>query len=401
MNKIVCVLVVLLALMVPVQAFAEITMFVSPDGDGAYILEGDNAQGVEAIDLLIGYDTSSLEDPKVEAQGGTITDVYAGTPGMLHVTVMRENPDTSFELHLKFDKKGDSPGVIHSVSATARGRDGRNYAASTDTKALSPSTTNAAIMPAKESAAVSSADGASETLQAGVVYQGTPDMAPDRGSGTGAASSAGGTATSPEQSATIEKTIRCNEKSVLERFREFKGEKGLKEFAALFKCSDRESILQEPAIVLSDGKTPVLIKLELRPDGNYSPDIALSGAKLVSSKKAGEKSRVITALPHKGAWQARLRLKTDREMVDFPLIVAPPIKIAKGMNAKSFLAALNSYLSNQAAGRHGKNDLYRDEYIFTANYLANLANTTPKKATRQTHKSVEVTVHEKSNSESN
>jgi hypothetical protein len=380
MKNVACVTGLLLALLWPVRSFAEITMFVSPDGDGAYILEGDNAQGVEALDLLIGYDADSLANPKVEAQGGTITDVYAGTPGMLNVTIMRDNPDTSFELHLKFDKKGDSPEGIYSVSATARGRDGRNYAASADTRALSLSTMNPAIMPDKESAAVSSVDRATETQEAVGVYQGTSDKPPDRGVETGAASSAGGTTTSPEQPAATKKTIRCNEKSVLERFREFKGEKGLKEFGALFKCSGGERIMQEPAIALSDGETPVLIKLELQPEGNNSPDIALSGAKLVSSKKVDEKSRVITTLPNEGAWEARLVLGSGNEMIDFPLVVAPPVKIDSEIHERNFLAALNNYLSGQAAILRGKSEQSRDEYIFTANYLANLAKTSPKKA---------------------
>jgi hypothetical protein len=69
-------------------------------------------------------------------------------------------------------------------------------------------------------------------------------------------------------------------------------------------------------------------------------------------------------------------------MIDFPLVFAPLIKIANGINEKDFLVALNNYLSDQAAMHQGTSEPYRDEYIFTANYLATLAGTSPKKASR-------------------
>jgi hypothetical protein len=325
----------LLALLAPTQAIAGITMFVSPDGDGRFIVEGDNAQGVEAIDVMIGYDTASLANPRVETQGSIITDVYTGTPGILNVTVTREDPEATFELYLRFDKKGDSPGVIDYVSATARGTDGKNYAASSDLRALAPEPTSRANSGSAGAPAARIID-----------FDG-------------------------------------REKSVLQRFKEFKGEKGLEAFAALFRQGRGERIVQEPAIAFSDGKTPVVIRLQLQAEGKHSPDIALLDAKLVSVQKVNEKSWAITVLPGEGAWEARLALGTGTEMVDFPLVVAPLVKIQGGINDKNFLVALNKYLSDQAAGRTSERGTFRQvlhEYIFTANCLANPATVPPKKA---------------------
>jgi hypothetical protein len=335
MKNVVCITCLLAALLGPAQAFAEISIFVSHDGDGCYILEGDNAQGVEALDLSIGYDTASLANPAVEAQGGAVTGVYENTPGLLNVMVMRANPDTSFELHLKFDRKGDSPGVIHSVSAVARDKDGRSYAASSDLRALSPQLT----------------------------------------------SRANGDGEDPGAGAPTAKMISFDkrEKSVLQRFREFKGEKGLKAFAVLFQHDQGTRIEQEPAIALSDGKTPVVVRLELQAPRVHSPDIALSGVELVSLQRIDERNWFITMLPGEGVWEARLILGAGEEMIDFPLVLAPPVELADGVKEKDFLAALNRYLANQAARRGGKSDPCRDEYIFTANYLAGLATSTPDK----------------------
>ncbi len=328
-----CILGLLLALICPAKSFAAMQMLITPNGDGAFFLEGDNVIGVEAVDIMIDYDTSSLANPRVTANGGTLTNVYADTPGTLLISVFRENTDAAFELDLKFEKKGDLPGVINQVTATVRDTTGKSFPVPALTysppanQANGPGSDSAANAPA---AKIISSDG--------------------------------------------------RKKSVLQRFREFKGEKGLKAFAALFEQNDRERIMQEPAIALSDGSTPVLIRIELRPGQNYSPDLALLNAKLVSLRKVDEKSLIITVLPHSEAWEARLVLGTGKEIIDFPLVVAPIVKIASGIDEKNFLAALNNYLSNQTALQHGKSEPYRDEYIFTANYLANLANTSPKKA---------------------
>ncbi len=307
-------------------------MLITPNGDGAFFLEGDNVIGVEAVDVMIDYDTNSLANPRATANGGTLTNVYADTPGTLLVSVFRENPDAAFELDLRFEKKGDLPGVINHVTATVRDTTGKSFPV--------PAMTYSPPSPANEP---------------------------------------GSDSATRVPAATKMISFDEREKSVLQRFKEFTGEKGLKAFAALFERNDGERIVQEPAIALSDGKTPVVIKLDLRSVPDHSPDIALLDAKLVSMQKAGEKSWVIRVLPSEGAWEARLVLGTGKEIIDFPLVVAPLVEITNGIDEKNFLAALNNYLFDQAAMHNGQSEPCRDEYIFTANYLAHLANTSIKK----------------------
>src|SRR5262245_39469299 len=126
---------VLLFILLSSPSFAEITMFVSPDGDSGYIVEGDNAQGARSIDVAIGYDVALLANPRVEAQGGIVTGLSADTPGMLTVRVERGEADPTFELHLKFDKRGELPGVINYVAATAVDNEGKNWTAASDIRA--------------------------------------------------------------------------------------------------------------------------------------------------------------------------------------------------------------------------------------------------------------------------
>lgn len=373
----------LLTLLCPVSSFAEITMFVSPDGDGAYIVEGDNAQGVQAIDITIGYDTASLATPRVEAQGGTATNVSADTPGMLAVSIFRENPDASFELHVKFDKQGNLPGVINYVAATAIDTDGKNYAASSDTRALTPPPTT----PPEPGPTPSppSDSGATDASRDGDILRELVDATP--AAGNAVAPGAPGPAPQPEKPEKDRRTTGDGDKgeglrkSVLDRFAEFRGKKGLAELTSLFERTGREGIVQEPAIAISDGKAPVTVTLEVQSAGVHAPDFSVTDAKLVALRKAGEKSWVITALPNEGTWQASLILRQGSGKVEFPLVVAPSIRIEKGINEKNFCAALEKYVAAQAAGQKWERGLSRrhlHEYIFIANYLAKLSDSATK-----------------------
>jgi len=161
--------------------------------------------------------------------------------------------------------------------------------------------------------------------------------------------------------------------SGLERFREFKEKKGLGEFTALFERRGAAGMVQEPAVALSDGKTPVRIRLELEPEEGTPPHIALTHAKLVSFRKAGDKGWIVTAVPDKAAWQACLTVREKGGTIEFPLVIAPSVDIPKGITEKNFTAALDTYVSARTACRQEEGERcrrYFHEYVFTANYLA-------------------------------
>jgi hypothetical protein len=328
-----------------------------------------------------------------------LTDVAADMPGMLTAQVLRDNPDSGFELYLKFDKKGELPGGINYVTATAVDEDGKNYEASSDLRALytpppsppAPSEEKAARgHSAPEATGIRDygaelksdvAPGANAETDAAPLAQGPAPKAENatmegRTAGDGSTGEAGkrgpaGTrGMEPATDAAAPGVTR--NKSVLQRFEGFKGKKELKAFAALFERQGPRMV-QEPEIALSDGKAPVTIKLELRTDGGLAPNFLLSDAKLVSLRKGEGKEWIITAVPHKGAWKAGLTIRTGQEEMSFPLVVAPPADIRKGINEKDFLAALDAYIAAQAAEHKEESVPSRrafQEYVFTANYLA-------------------------------
>jgi hypothetical protein len=385
-NRI-CFIGLLLALLCPVASFAEVTMSVTPNGYGSFLLVGENVVGVAALDITIDYDSSVLANPRVDkVEGGTVTEIDAGAAGKLHVGISRENPNAAFYLMLRFENPGRVRGKkgINSVIATGRKAEEDTspapdtidtpFTSSRSTRAENKSGNDNTAVPTNDNAAVSKAGGAKGIDEDKRDYQ----IISNR---------------SPETTYNIDKTtynvdkwtsvaVSYSEKSVLQRFMEFKGEKSLQAFAALFKRGDRERAIQYPSIALSDGKTLITIKMELQQEEPGSPDIAVWDATLVSLRKDGGKNWVASVVPSEGAWEAKLILKVGSEAIEVPLVVAPRIELDANVSERNFLDALDRYCSDQDVARKWENVPHLNDYIFTANYLADSRAFSSKKEPR-------------------
>ena len=337
-RKYICLIGLLLALLHPVLSSAQVTFYVTADGDKAFIIEGDDIEAKSAVELTVVYDSNALTNPRVRLAQGTVTDIVESAGTVIIKAVQGDDSTATFEAHLSFDKKGDSQGRIFSVTGKIMEPGG----AFSSTRTLPGASTPFVLQS----------------------FSGDEEM-PAEGNGIS------GDRTE----------ILSLEQSVLQRFRDFKGKRGLKAFAALFdRCPD-ERIIQEPPIVLSDGKTPVRITLPSKSLEGDLTNIALSDAKLVQVGREDGKGWVVTALPNAGAWDTRLIVKMDEKIFEFPLVVAPPVKIQKGMNERNFLSELDRFLSDRLGAGKGGNNPHRHilfEYFFTANYLASLENATVK-----------------------
>src|SRR6266540_356151 len=122
-----CLMVLLLALMIPAPSFAEMTLLLTPIADDTYVLGGNNLKSVEAVEMTINYDTTFFANVQAGVQGGTLTQKPENFPGGITVNVLRADPDTAFELYFTFEKRGDSPGTINFATATVRDMEGKIY----------------------------------------------------------------------------------------------------------------------------------------------------------------------------------------------------------------------------------------------------------------------------------
>lgn len=385
MKRVICLALMLLALMSPALSLAEMILTVSCNGDGSFVLAGGNVSGVRTVDLTVGYDTTFLGNPQVGLQGGAVTNV-AGTPGRLAVNIVREDPDAGLEVELNFETKGDGAGVINYVAASMTDTDGRRFPVRAVIVPFTPAPDPAAS-PApegKESVATPAVPpvGSAGSSPRGTVGEERKAEQPERTkngddlekSGADEASKQAASDNAVDSMSAADTTVQ---KSVLQRFREFRGRRGLKEFAALFERGKGEGIRQEPAIARANGRTPVEIELDTKMTLESAPNFALSDAKFVSLHREGGTKWLMTVVPNEGACEVRLILRAGGNKVEFPLVVVPPVDISEKVDRVNFLSELNKYLAEQTTGEAtgSPSRQYLHEYIFTANYLASTTGT--------------------------
>ncbi len=367
-----CLVGLLFAMNCPAFSFADpVNMSILPNGNGSFVLVGENVNGVQSLDIEIAYDSSLLENPTMQITGGNLSQVNSDSPGNLVASISRPVANGILQIVLNFQTKTDTAGGIYTVSANATSMAPQPSQLDSDSTSSSDNTGDGSVNGSENGPSV-----ASSAIEVGeTAPKVTQTIVSDSNNMTNTLSAQAGM-TSPagtDQKIHKEETasIIYDETSVLQRFKKFEGRKGLKTFAALFKRRDGDRSAQEPAIAISDGKTPVTIRMEVQKEESYPIGIALANGILIS-KEVSEKGIVMTVLPNEGTWDVRLAIDTGREFLDYPLVVSPPIKLDDGVDENNFLDELQEYINKQSSALHRDNKIYFLEYIFTANYLANL-----------------------------
>lgn len=150
---------------------------------------------------------------------------------------------------------------------------------------------------------------------------------------------------------------------VLQRFAEYRGPRTVAAMARLFRGPLTQGVVQKPSIALADGRTPVRLEIAgLRED---EPDIALSGAQLLSMDVPRKGPAVLHAVPEKGATEAAVFVLIDGRFREIPLTVVPPL-------AQSELEAADPASAEIPQRDHNDDGAldYVDDYIYVGNLLA-------------------------------
>ncbi len=152
---------------------------------------------------------------------------------------------------------------------------------------------------------------------------------------------------------------------ILELFRAYKGERSPAIFTALFSNEISPAVHQEPAVVLSDGTTPVKILVKLAASGDRSPNFSLNGAKLLSLKKGDPSTWIVEALPKAGVMQATLTILTEGDLIEYPLTLAPVVAGVSSADTEFAVFLADPKRDLNGDGRHD----YQDDFVYTANFL--------------------------------
>jgi len=401
-------------------AYAVSTLTLSPAGDGVFALQGVGIEDASALEIVITYDSSTIVSPRViegPLISGAMMAINPNVPGTIRIVAIRIAPVRGSGLiaTLAFSRTGSSPGRITALTAKLANATGLPLLA--QVQVLNPSETNAAASASTQGESTPSAAGSGNSFIATaptVIIVGQPNKpeagvnlpeeqaskdreipSQDHGVSPDALND------KPEPVKTAMKTeggdngraantrqIRIYaQKSVLDRFREYKGERTAETLLALF---DQESFIgfrQAPIVAVSDGASTVTVTF-IAPPGNLSvSDLSVEGAKLLGLIRDPDNSNTWIArlLPVRGTYAANLAvLQGDLKMM-YPLTITPKAAIHTGKSDTVTKADINRYLTMQKKAAPQKADLnndgqwdYRDDYILSAAYFRSLEKR-PKK----------------------
>ena len=408
MTRLLILFTTITLLFMSAQATFAASVTITPVTAGSYSIQGNAMDGVAGIDLTILYDSSSLSSPsfsKGAFVGGALVAANTNNPGSIKIAIIST-------------KAFSGSGQIATVTfATQSGTGGITSA--------TVSMIDSKGAPVASQVVVSGGNATTATTPGFITSAGVPFSQPDATattttdttvlSSTPAAQSSSiptylGTVSMPSDVQTKgdtkpvdttadpvqvsepmipkpveqpvedkplpepqkpEKVTMTSYQGTLENFRTYQGEKSPANLIALFKKQIAPTIRQEPAVVLSDGKTPVKILVKLEGAGVKSPNFALNGAKLVSlNKDDASFTWIVEAMPQAGIVQAGLTILTDSTTLEYPLTLAPPVKGVSPAEADfvTFLKDSGAATPKRDLNGDGKHD-YLDDFIYTAHYL--------------------------------
>ena len=358
------------------------------------------------MDIVLTYDVSTLRSPQV-AQGvmisGAYTAVNTNVPGKIVMPIARLAPPINGSgtiATITFVRTGNSPGSILSLTATLSSVDEKPIP--TLTQVINPATTTASDSSSekKETTSQSGSDSTGQqTAPTGLVVVTVGGGSPEKKEGARSPSPADveQQVQAPEPAERAKDTIaRAAEpapmkapekkypshKSVLDRFREYKGARTAKALTALFEQDKKAPFRQEPAVLLPDGAATVKVYFSLDVSAEGTPELAMIAGTLLSLKRDGGKpdAWVAEIRPAKGEGAAQLIVAGSDTALEIPLALAPKVNVDLDKSAKVTAADFSLFLKKRGTQKAPAFDLnadgrrdYIDEYIFTANYLARRA----------------------------
>ena len=390
---------VFLLLGVTVALAASVT--ITPASGNSFTVQGNNMDGVSGIDLVINYD-SSLSSPTITQGSLASGALFAANPNFSPNTIMigiingnglsGSGPIAT----IKFAKGSGSLSIAskHLINTNGAAVTGNESSSTPGIPFSQPETTPTTTTNTSSATTTEATPGTNLSTSLGTVSmptetQTTPPPHTEANPpepGTEPAQPPTDNAATAETEPPVEENpvIQSTKEpakhdeakfttyiSVLDRFRSYTGEKSPAILLVLFKKEVAPAIRQEPLVALSDSITKVKIHVALAAADDKSPNFALNGANLVSLKRGDiPGSWLIEALPHANTLKAGLTILNGSDVVEFPITVAPPIK---GLVVSE--AGFAAFLKKPAdLNKDGKLD-YIDEFIYTANYVAQMEKT--------------------------
>lgn len=386
---------------------AAITL--NSSGGSSYQVVGNGLSNVAGLKLIIKYDPSALESPRV-TQGTLVS-------GAMFIA----NPNNLGEVSIAFVSASgvSGTGPIANIAFTQKGSSGGGITGIRIDSIIDPSGKPLPATAALGNVSAPSSDSSGSPLTTGL-GGGTTIIPGTQPSGTGGTSSIGtltlqgdveaarekqnkesvGTPTTtapatesarlepaPEYTPPVKKEKRpipSPPANVLELFKTYKGEPALKSLKKLFVARGGEWIVQNPPVAPADGKSPVTLQLATDIFNEKAPNFSLKGVEMKGVVSA-ESGWAIEVIPAKDSLNSSISIAFDDGVVEVQIVTLPPLPKSWD-KVKLTEAEVNRFLADRTQGKSAKGDLngdglhdYKDDYILIGNYLLKESSAEPKK----------------------
>jgi exosortase/archaeosortase family protein len=328
------VLLLTLACSSPALALSPVVS-VYPNGRDGFIIMANNLNRVSEAEVRIDYRSDDQTPPQV---------VGVGLGSQAEITVQADNPGT---LIIRLKSSKPLSGYVLLATAQIRGTVSfltawmRNEKGMTETPGVSiknPTDEQLSEMMSRRPAttppvrtvahpptqAVSAASATSTPVSMAVIAE---------------------TVASPVPEYTSNTITFSRRKSVLDGFHALTGEHTPTAMARQFERHD-DMFLQEPPVLLSDGVAS--LRLEVRAGDQSSgraPQFFISGGNCTALEINDGGAWVIEIVPDEGSLATSVTVLTGEEMIEYPLVVAPPLELFYASGAgeveEEYVAAAN------------------------------------------------------------
>jgi exosortase/archaeosortase family protein len=312
------ILALLLALCWNSAAQAEPVVTIYTNGRDGFTIKADNLNRVTEAELNITYQSEDQTPPRVSGIGlGAKADieVQADTPGSFTIRLKSSKP-LSGSVQLATAR---IEGTVTFITGWFRNETGT--AETPDVSIINPTEDQLSAMLARKTA--KPAPGVAVPVVAKAPVTGAP-AASVVSPAQPAASAASVQVLEPE---IVSRPISFSHRSsVLELFRTFSQELTPAITARFFERSD-DMFLQEPAVLLSDGAAALRLTIRTRDRLNHAPQFLISGGIFTAMKASDNGSWILEIVPEKGTLVSSVTVMTGSEMIEYPLVVAPPLEL--------------------------------------------------------------------------
>jgi hypothetical protein len=159
--------------------------------------------------------------------------------------------------------------------------------------------------------------------------------------------------------------------SVLERFKTYSGERTPDGLRELFTLPVDTKLRQQPQIAISDGRSAVILAINIPDAKDAAPNFTLKGASTLALNRIKANEWQLRVLPQRGVSEVSLIVMKGTTVSEYPLTVVPPLPAETDLTEVGF----RIYLAAEGGvdlNRDGRSD-FLDDYIYTGNYIARRA----------------------------